>query len=283
MIITKLNGGLGNQLFEYACARNLQLKYNDEMRLDIEGFKRSPRHYSLENFILSDDVSVLPEKDSKNLLFLQAVSKCNRNLAFSLGPLFGTYIWKSSNYRPLNISDTKGRTLYLYGYWQSEKYFEENKEKILKELKVKTPIPEVCKDLLKDIKKPNSVCVHIRRGDYVDCGFLHCDEAYYNKGLDFIYEKHSDCSAIIFSDDIAWVKDNMKFHVPATYVELDIPDYETLRMMYLCKHFVMSNSSFSWWAQYLSENPEKIVIAPEYWLPENKENKSMYLDNWVIL
>lgn len=283
MIITKLNGGLGNQLFEYACARNLQLKYNDQMRLDIEGFKRSPRHYSLEYFYLSDNVSVLPEKESKSLLFLQAVSKWNRNLAFSLGPFFGAYIWKSSNYRPLNISDTKGRTLYLYGYWQSEKYFEENKEQIFKELKVKTPIPEVCKDLLKDIKKPNSVCVHIRRGDYVDCGFLHCDETYYNKGLDYIQNKHGDSNAIIFSDDIAWVKDNMKFHVPATYVELDIPDYETLRMMYLCKHFVMSNSSFSWWAQYLSENPEKIVIAPEYWLPENKDNKSMYLDNWVVL
>ena len=283
MIITKLNGGLGNQLFEYACARNLQLRYNDKMRLDIEGFKRSPRHYSLKNFILSDDVSVLPEKDSKSLVLLQVISKWNRNLAFSLGPLFGAYIWKSSNYKPLNIKDTKGRTLYLYGYWQSESYFKEHKDTIIKELKVKTPIPAVCNELLKEIEKPNSVCVHIRRGDYVDCGFLHCDEAYYNKGLDYIHEKLGDCNAIIFSDDIAWVKANIKFDVPATYVELDIPDYETLRMMYLCKHFVISNSSFSWWAQYLSDNPNKIIIAPEYWLPENKENKSMYLDNWIIL
>ena len=283
MIITKLNGGLGNQLFEYACARNLQLKYNDEMRLDIEGFKRSPRHYSLENFILNDDVNVLPEKDSKSLVLLQAISKWNRNLAFSLGPLFGAYIWKSSNFKPLNIKDTNGRTLYQYGYWQSEAYFKEYKDVIIKELKVKTPIPAVCNELLKEIEKPNSVCVHIRRGDYVDCGFLHCDEAYYNKGLDYIHKKHGDCNAIIFSDDIAWVKENMKFNVPSTYVELDIPDYETLRLMYLCKHFVISNSSFSWWAQYLSENPNKIVIAPEYWLPENKENKSMYLDNWIIL
>ena len=101
--------------------------------------------------------------------------------------------------------------------------------------------------------------------------------------MDYIQKKHANCNAIIFSDDIEWVKKNMKFSCPATYVELDVPDYETLRLMYMCKHFVMSNSSFSWWAQYLSENPEKIVIAPEYWLPENKENKSMYLDNWIIL
>lgn len=283
MIITKLNGGLGNQLFEYACARSLQLKYNDELRLDIEGFKRSPRHYSLENFILNEEVSVLPEKDSKSLVLLQAISKLNRNLAFSLGPLFGVYIWKSSNYKPLNIKDIKGRTLYLYGYWQSEAYFKEYKDVIVKELKVKTPIPVICNDLLKDISKPNSVCVHIRRGDYVNCGFLHCDEAYYNRGLEYIKNKYSDCNVIVFSDDIAWVKENMKFNCPVTFVELDVPDYETLRLMYLCKHFVISNSSFSWWAQYLSDNPNKIVIAPEYWLPENKENKSMYLDNWIVL
>ena len=283
MIITKLNGGLGNQLFEYACARNLQLKYDDEMRLDIEGFKRSPRHYSLEHFVLSPEVSVLPEKQSRSLIILQALSRCNRNLAFRIGPLFSTYIWKSSNYRPLNVKDTKGRTLYLYGYWQSEAYFKENASQIVKELKVNTPIPDDCKNLLAEIQKPNSVCVHIRRGDYVDCGFFHCDEAYYNRGLNYIQQKHEDCNAIVFSDDIAWVKENMQFICPATYVELDVPDYETLRLMYLCKHFVISNSSFSWWAQYLSESPEKIVVAPEYWLPENKENKSMYLDNWVIL
>ena len=245
MIITKLNGGLGNQLFEYACARNLQLKYKDEMCLDIEGFKRSPRHYSLDHFVLSKDVSVLPEKECKRLLFLQAVSKWNRELAFRLGPFFGAYIWKSSNYKPLNIKDTKGRKLYLYGYWQSEAYFKENAGQIVKELKVNTPIPEDCQELLKDIEMPNSVCVHIRRGDYVDCGFLHCDEAYYNKGLEYIRKKHEDCNAIIFSDDIEWVKKNMKFNCPTTYVDLDIPDYETLRMMYMCKHFVISNSSFA--------------------------------------
>lgn len=75
----------------------------------------------------------------------------------------------------------------------------------------------------------------------------------------------------------------MNFDHPVAYVEVDVPDYETLRLMYMCKHFVMSNSSFSWWASYLSDNKEKIVVAPSYWLPANKDNKSMYLDNWTIL
>ena len=73
MIITKLNGGLGNQLFEYACARNLQLKCGDEMWLDIEGFRRSPRHYSLDNFVLCDEVKLLPETESRSLVILQGL------------------------------------------------------------------------------------------------------------------------------------------------------------------------------------------------------------------
>lgn len=283
MIITKLNGGLGNQLFEYACARNLQLKNEDTLFLDIEGFKRSSRHYSLENFKLSNDVKLLTEKDSRSLLFLQAISKYNRNLAFKLGSLFGAFIWKSSNYKPLNVGNTKGRKLYLYGYWQSYDYFKENAELIRRELKVKSVIPTECAELLKEVNKNNSICVHIRRGDYVSCGFLHCDEAYYQRGIKYIYEKHSDSNIIVFSDDIEWVKQNMSFDYSVTYVDVDVPDYEVLRLMYLCKHFVMSNSSFSWWASYLSDNANKIIIAPEYWLPDNKENKSIYMDNWTVL
>lgn len=283
MIIIKLNGGLGNQLFEYACARNLQLKNNDELYLDIEGFKRSPRHYSLEKFVLNDSVKVLPEKECKSLILLQTISKLNRILAFKLGPLFGAYIWKSSNYRSLNVKDTKGKQFYLYGYWQSEEYFKEYSALIKQELKVKTEFPTICEDLLKEINKTNSVCVHIRRGDYVTCGFLHCNEMYYNKGIDYIFAKHFDSNYVVFSDDIEWVKNNMKFNHPVTYADVDIPDYETLRLMYLCRHFVMSNSSFSWWASYLCDNEDKIIIAPEYWLPKKKDNRSMYLDNWTIL
>lgn len=283
MIVTKLNGGLGNQLFEYACARSLQIKNNDCLFLDVEGFKRSPRHYSLEPFFIPDDVKILPESKSKKLLFLQAVSKISRNLAFKLGPLFGAYIWKSSEYRPISVPNTKHGVLYLYGYWQSEKYFHENSDIIKAELHVKTEMSEDSKMLLDDVMRDNSVCVHIRRGDYVTCGFLHCDEAYYNRGMNYIKKCNPDCNFIVFSDDISWVRNNMKFENPVKFIDANIPDYEVLRLMYLCKHFVISNSSFSWWASYLSDNENKIVVAPEYWLPENKSNRSMYLDNWIIL
>lgn len=283
MIITKLNGGLGNQLFEYACARNLQINNRDSLYLDIEGFKRSPRNFSLSNFILSEEVDVLPIKESSSLLFWLSFSKVNKKLAFNLGKLFNIFLWKSPVYLPLALRKTKNKKIYLYGYWQSIKYFKENEKIIQKELRVKTEIPATCSDLLSEINMSNSICVHIRRGDYVSCGLLLCNEEYYNRGINYIFDKHPDSNVLIFSDDIEWVKLNMKFEHPVTYVEEDLPDYETLRLMYFCKHFVISNSSFSWWASYLSENPNKIIVAPQYWLPKARANKEMYLDNWIVL
>lgn len=283
MIITKLNGGLGNQMFEYACARNLQLKYGDELYLDVEGFRRSPRHYSLDKFVLSEDVKVLPIEQSRSLVLWQAISKMNRKAAFRLARPFGVYMWKTPTYKAIETGDTKKGKTYLYGYWQSERYFKENAAKIREELWVKSEYLPESLPYVERIKASESVCVHIRRGDYVQCGFLFCDEAYYLRGMDYIYERHPDAAYFIFTDDIPWVKENIHFRHPVVFVDMQDPDYEVLRLMYICKHFVMSNSSFSWWAQYLSDNPDKIVVAPSVWYPGGQGDNSMYLDSWTIL
>ena len=285
MIVTKLNGGLGNQLFEYACARNLQLKYSDSLFLDIEGFRRSPRHFSLSNLVLAEDVNVLPQNKSRSLLFWQAISKTNEEWAFSIAKLFGVYLWKTPTYKEITTGDTKQRKFYLYGYWQSELYFKEHSEQIRNELRVKTnPISESW-PYLREIQESESVCIHIRRGDFVQHGLIVCDESYYLKGLNYIHELHPEAKYFIFTDDLSWVKENTHFPLPVTFVELEDPDYEILRLMYSCKHFIMSNSSLSWWAQYLSDNLDKIVIAPSIWYPSGRgqRDRSIYQDNWTIL
>ncbi len=283
MIITKLNGGLGNQLFEYACARNLQIKNNDTLYLDIEGFKRSPRHYSLEHFILSEDVKVLPEQDSRKLIIWQALSKFNKILAFRCARVFGVYLWKTPIYKEIKVGDTKEKKLYFYGYWQSERYFKDHGAQIKTELRVKSDFLPESLPYIDAITKSESVCVHIRRGDYVQCGFISCDEAYYLRGMEYIHNSYNDASYFVFTDDVPWVKDNIHFHYPVIYVDIQDPDYEVLRLMYNCKHFVISNSSFSWWAQYLSENKGKIVVAPQTWYPKGQGDNSMYMDSWVVM
>ena len=287
MIVVKFNGGLGNQLFQYAFGRALQLKYHDSYAIDIEEFRRSyghvTRHYSLENFNLPSEVKILPIKESKSLLFFKVFHKINRKLNSCLARLFNIYWWRFSQYKDLKIADTKNRKCYFYGYWQSEKYFNNYKDIIKKELKVKTPVTEECKTYFKAIENSNSVCLHIRRGDFVKEGAIICSSNYYQRGIDYIVQHTDNPKFFIFTNDNDWVKQNINLPSGSVFVDIADPDYEVLRLMYMCKHFVISNSSFSWWAQYLSDNTNKIVVAPSQWSTVRPNERSMYLNNWIII
>lgn len=287
MIVVKFNGGLGNQLFQYAFGRALQLKYKDSLAIDVEEFRRSyghvPRHYSLEPFNLPYDVKVLPVKDSKSLLFFKVFHKVNRTLNSNMARLFNIYWWRSPVYKDFGIKDTKGKKCYFYGYWQSERYFADYKDKIKQELKVKTPITEECLPYAEQIENSNSVCLHIRRGDFVKEGQIICDVNFYDKGIQYIDQRVKDARYFIFTNDEKWVKENIHLPKDSTFVDIADPDYEVLRLMYMCKHFVISNSSYSWWAQYLSDNPNKIVIAPSKWSLVWPNERSIYLDSWITM
>lgn len=287
MIIIKLNGGLGNQMFEYAYGRALQEKFNDELVLDIEEFRRSyghePRHYSLGMFRLPESVRVLSLKESKTLLTWKILHKINRRINVRLASLFHIYWWRSSSFKEFSIKDTRGRKCYFYGYWQSEKYFCEIAQELKTEFVPKSDFLEESKLYLPAIRKKNSVCVHIRRGDFVDQNMIVCDKEYYLRGMEYIVKIHPDANFLIFTDDERWVKENIPFNHPVCYVGLQNPDYEVLRLMYMCNHFVISNSSYSWWAQYLGSAENKIVVAPKIWHIHNPKEKSIYLDNWVTL
>ena len=140
--------------------------------------------------------------------------------------------------------------------------------------------------LYKKIESTNSVCVTIRRGDFLLDKFIKnfyiCTPEYFEKAIEKINSIVNDPQYIVFSDDVDWCKKNMKFP-PNTLFESGKDEiWEKLRLMYKCKNFIISNSTFSWWAQYLSQNDNKIVIAPDEW------NKFEYTDpiydkNWIIM
>ncbi|MBQ9202700.1 MAG: alpha-1,2-fucosyltransferase [Prevotella sp.] len=287
MIVVKFNGGLGNQLFQYAFGRALQLRYKDSYAIDVEEFRRSyghvPRHYSLGNFNLPDDVKLLSVKKSRSLLAFKVFHKVNSNLNVKLASFFDVYWWRNPVYKDLGMNDTKGRKCYFYGYWQSEKYFYDYRDTIKKELKVKTPIVEESRPYAALIEKTNAVCLHIRRGDFVKEGMIICDRDYYQRGIDYMVQHTANPRFFIFTNDNEWVRENVKLPADAVFVDVADPDYEVLRLMYMCKHFIISNSSFSWWGQYLADHEEKIVVAPKSWSVVWPNEKSIYLDNWVIL
>ena len=156
------------------------------------------------------------------------------------------------------------------------------------ELTPKEPLQPQNEELYNKIKNTNSVCVTIRRGDFMNeknkGTFYICDNTYFGNALAYIKKCLPDCTFFGFSDDIDWVKNNMEFPGEVYYESGVDPVWEKLRLMSACKHFVLSNSSFSWWAQYLSNEKKKIVVAPDIWYKTGKHAKAdLYQDDWKLI
>ncbi len=281
MIELGITGGLGNQMFQYACARALQLELGKEqliININLYKIDKFGRRFSLNACNIPRNSVRIVNKSAKIWWLLGSLGKPFDVCIYNILKLFGIYIWKNLNYRKL---ECKGDCVILFGYFQSEKYFKKYANIIRDELKIIGPLSEHNKRLIDKIRNNNSVCIHIRRGDFVKEGLVMCDNQYYRNGIDYIKNNVSDPKFFIFSDDIKWVKENF-LDESFEYVDANNNDYDDIRLMYNCKHFIMSNSTFSWWAQYLSDYQDKIVIAPPKWLPNNSVT-DIYLDSWTIL
>lgn len=299
MIITDIYEGLGNQLFQYAFARGLQERTNEELKLIYYSSVRTKglRNYALNHFKLTDKVSCPGIAVQKWYDFYGKLKRrilCNNNPKILYGEQKllemidrGMYISRDVyNYYDLPVSKKKNK--YIIGFWQSPKYFAGIEDQIRDELQVVTPPSKENEAKLKEIRASNAVCVHIRLGDYLKYPKLNiCTEKYYFEGMDYIAEHTENPKFYIFSyshEDMEWIKNNYKFKYDVEYVDLSNPDYEELRLMYNCKHFVISNSTFSWWAQFLSGNNDKVVVAPAEWNRESHQNaKDIYMDNWHLI
>ena len=176
------------------------------------------------------------------------------------------------------------------GYWQSEKYFKENKDAIRKEFSLKSPLsPKAQEASAKIARAKCSVSLHVRRGDYVSDAKTNqhhgtCGPGYYAQALEYIASKAGkDIAAFMFSDDIEWVKKNMLLPYSAIYVSSpEIPDYEELILMSQCRHHIIANSSFSWWGAWLDPRADKIIVAPKQWVQVgNSKMKDVVPEGWV--
>lgn len=292
MIIVKLIGGLGNQMFQYAVSRNLAHKYNAELKLDIRSFKNYKlRNYSLgqfnivENFVTLADLShVLPRSEMPAVRMLKYVI---RNI-----PLVQhiDYVKEKGDSFQQNILKLQDN-VYLDGYWQSEKYFLDIEEIIIKEFSMVNSLTMASKDIADQIKDCESVSIHVRRGDYVsnpETNSVHgvCGLEFYFKAIGMIREKIDNPCFFIFSDDPEWACCNIKPDAPTIYVKHNdcSKDSEDICLMSMCKHHIIANSSFSWWGAWLSRNPDKTVIAPRRWFKQKECNTNDRLpESWIKL
>lgn len=288
MIVTRIIGGLGNQMFEYAAARALSLKGSYGLSLDISAFETYTLHaYGLSNFNISGNVAKKNEFaiGSSKSIFDTLSRRIHHKTELKL------YQEKSLAFEPgfLNL----GENTYLDGYWQSEKYFKDFEQQIRQDFTFNhTPSVENQK-LVESIKAENSVSVHIRRGDYVTNAAVNsvhgiCDIAYYKKAVEHLMINYgeSNLKFFVFSDDPQWVKENMSFGKNTVFVSHNdaSSNFEDMRLMSACKHHIIANSSFSWWGAWLNPSKYKLVIAPKQWFKTTSLNANDIIpESWVRL
>ncbi|MGN0165951.1 MAG: alpha-1,2-fucosyltransferase [Lachnospiraceae bacterium] len=297
MIILQLKCGLGNQLFEYAYARSLMHKLGEnKIYLDLHIFDNEPdgRKNALDNFCIPDDTIVLSGiKYSYYILKYKILnwfcSKCALRIGKSFDELlfhFGIY---NFNFEKID-SEYKGKVHYLQGIFQNYEHFADIREEILECYQFRGKIKDQKNlEMLNAINISESVCVHIRRGDYVtnqswSSQLLICNEKYYITAIETVLNRISNPTFFVFSnnhDDISWIKKNYRFPVKVNFVDFSNSDIVDFELMRNCKHFIISNSSFSWWAQYLSDYQSGVVVAPSYWDTKKEHYQGIYMDRWI--
>lgn len=292
MIISRLNGGMGNQMFQYALGRALAIKNTTTLGLDLEYLlDRTPRkgftfrNYDLDLFSVQAEIVQqanipFPYRSFGSGKIASALNKLRDKLLPAPGKEKGFSFDES-------VSALSGEA-YLYGYWQSYKYFESIAEIIKKDFTPRLSLPENVQELKKEIGSRNSVCIHVRRGDYVG-NSVHevVGKVYYDQALEVLQEKATVEHLYVFSDDIAWCREALPFSYPTTYVGEEFAGERAIghfALMQACTHFIIPNSSFSWWAAWLSEGPEKVVIAPRQWFGDASiDTKDLIPKEWIRL
>ncbi len=292
MIIVKLTGGLGNQMFQYAAGRALAQLHHTELKLDKSYLEKDPKNaYTKREFEL--DIFSAPlnfVSAAETIKFLKhAENKIYRELYRRFPYLFKS-IYAAENAHAYAANFKKyGPNAYLEGYWQSEKYFREIAGTIRKDFSFKAAPDEVNSKLLEKIDNCPSVSLHVRRGDYLTNaaeGTYHdaCSTNYYKQAVELLSKNMESLQLFIFSDDIAWCKNSLSFNYPTIYINHNSgkASFEDMRLMSSCKHNIIANSSFSWWAAWLNKNENKQVIAPKNWF-RKATNPDIYPENWIQL
>lgn len=322
MINLIVKDGLGNQMFQYAFARYLQEEYqkqgiNEQICINpyfIENtvfIDNDERRMSLQHLSLNESIRILPvNKQVKSMKIFKirtAIAsgivklfewrvlgiKDNSREFYVKRSKYGIYYGYSAyTFFPTVLSSKKEK--FVFGFFQTEKYFKDISYTIKTELKVRDKPSVENQKMLNKILKSNSVCLHIRRGDYLNAKWKNlqiCDYSYYNRAVNYILDHVENPLFFVFSNtksDLNWIRENYHFKdnknyrgIKLVFVDLNNPDYEELRLMYSCRHFVISNSTFSWWGAYLSDNPAKIVCVPNRWNLSANDEENIYVDGWI--
>jgi hypothetical protein len=276
MIVVKLMGGLGNQMFQYAIGRSISLSCEVPLKVDLSFLLRKDlgpnfvyRNYELDLFGIEVDSNI----NSSDFVYISEPQHHK---------FFGALVERCKHL--IN----SGSNVYLEGYWQTPKYFESIEDDIINQFKINSLIEnQDSLELLRDIEGSNSVMVNIRRTDYLNSSFhIVLSRDYIERAMKEISGRISNPKFFVFSDDIDWCRKNLDFpgivFVGEEHRGERFSNY--FKLMNSCKHFIISNSTFAWWSAWLNRNPDKIVISPKKWFsPNDIDSADLIPKDWIIL
>lgn len=288
MLIMKYNGGLGNQMFQFAAVASLAKKLGVDFSFDMSFFSHSyARPYEMGVFKI--------EKTPSNDFRTKAYWALRKYL--KVDNFFGLNIYRETSFNFEEKFNSILDNTFIEGYFQSYRYIDD--EIVDKYFVFKDEPDKENAKIISKMQTQNSVSLHIRRGDYVNKKryqnvYNHLDIEYYKKAMEFVAQRVDEPVFYVFSDDILWAKENLNFkncpNCDSKGVKLEFvshnfgeKSYEDLRLMSNCKHNIIANSSFSYWGAYLNKNQGKVVIAPKKWFnDENKTTKDTFKPDWIV-
>jgi hypothetical protein len=256
LISVKLAGGLGNMLFQIAAGYVTSIRDNKEFICDINEINSGHGDYT--NYLSN---------------FFRKI-KFNSNIVYNN--------WYGENHFSYSPIPNLDGNLLIFGYFQSEKYFINYREDILKLFEIDEQTNLYLNDKYGELLKLKTCSIHVRRGDYCGQQEFHpvLDIEYYKKSIEYFDD---DTHFLIFSNDIEWCENNFDFVQNKTFISGN-HNYQDMYLMSLCDHNIIANSSFSWWGAWFNINKNKIVISPQIWFGykySNYNTKDLYCENWI--
>jgi hypothetical protein len=288
MVTVLLSGGLGNQMFQYAAAKSLAIRLNTSLSVDLYALMKKTqatvRPYELEIFN-TGDVSGTSSAKAKFVTKARPFIQKHRLFFQKCGIFTDTY---AILYQP--VFETIKGNIIMSGYFQNEKYFKDIAETIRQNFSFRNPLTGKNAEAARQMAGKQSVSIHIRRGDYLNANarsnFVIPDKTYYESAIKYITNQIEDPEFYIFSEDFEWIRENINIERPVAFIDWNKgkDSYRDMQLMSLCKHNIIANSSFSWWAAWLNSNINKTVIAPGQWFREEQKNKLLdgfFPEGWV--
>lgn len=283
MIIIEASGGLGNQMFQYALYKKLEF-LNKDVVFDTSFFRSKQGLRELEIGVFGVQYRSVSDKEVAYIRGYGYQDNIVDKIKYKLRP--SKYLIYRDSIESFQPEVLEMEDVYLCGYWQSDKYFKDIRELILKEFTFPIQAVKSNLKLTDQMKSENSVSIHVRRSDYLTEQNLKvygniCTEKYYNNAINYIEGIIDNPHYYVFADDLQWAKEYFKGDNYTIVGENRGKDsYIDMYLMSQCKHNIIANSSFSWWGAWLNQNFDKKVLAPKKWF-HNHEKDEIVCEDWI--